>query len=656
MKEDKKLEKLELQSVDIVRENIDKLLELFPQVATESYDNKKTIDFEKLKELLSDNIIDDSDNERYDFTWVGKRNSQIEANRPTNKILRPCVDESKDFDTTENLYIEGDNLQVLKLLKKHYTNKIKMIYIDPPYNTGKDFIYKDNFNMSKEEYDKLSGKVDDDGNRMIVNSKECGRYHSTWCSMIYSRLIVAKSLLTNDGVIFISIDDNEVANLRKICDEVFGERNFLYCLSVVNSLNGNDNSSGMMETQEYCLMYAKNKNSICIGTLLLEEDEQDDWEKDEIGYWKQGKNLKATGINAPREARPNLFFSIWINEETLDFSLEEKVGTGWYHLIPLTDGKEMSWYWSKAKFKKERNEVIVKKTNDGYSLYKKQRPALGDLPSKRGKTTFYSPKYATANSNKILKDFFGEKLFDYSKSNYLIKDLLCLANANENSIILDFFSGSATTAHAVMQLNAEDGGNRKFIMVQVPELTDEKSESYKAGYKNICEIGKERIRRAGKQIKESNPIGTQDLDTGFRVFKLDTTNKHDIQYEPNKIYHENIEKFVSVFKEDRSHLDLFFDCILNWGLPLNLPYKVENIDGYNVYNYNDGDLLGLFDENINKSILEKIANRKPKKIIFIESNFKDNDNSDSLKGNLLENFKMWLDMDDKSVMDMVKVI
>lgn len=633
MKEDKKLEKLELQSVDTVRENIDKLLELFPQVATESYDNKKTIDFEKLKELLSDNIIDDSDNERYDFTWVGKRSSQIEANIPTNKTLRPCVDESKDFNTTENLYIEGDNLQVLKLLKKHYTNKIKMIYIDPPYNTGKDFIYKDNFNMSKEEYDKLSGKFDDDGNRMIVNNKEYGRYHSAWCSMIYSRLLVAKSLLTNDGVIFISIDDNEVANLRKICDEIFGEGNFVGQIAQ-RRFNSQANIGMFSKVKDYILIYTKNYSSLNLGRLPLSETAKKEYQyRDENGIYAR---------------RP---------------CIDSVRGRYKYEVIcPNSNVLKDKWMISEEEFNELNSKNLIHWPANGgnpmQKIYLKDALKKGQIAC-----DFWGSEYG---NNKVsveeIKLLFGFRIFDFPKPTLLLKNLINLGicksldTSKHNTYILDFFSGSATTAHAVMQLNAEDGGNRKFIMVQVPELTDEKSESYKAGYKNICEIGKERIRRAGKQIKDNDPIGTQDLDTGFRVFKLDTTNKHDIQYEPNKIYHENIEKFVSVFKEDRSHLDLFFDCILNWGLPLNLPYKVENIDGYNVYNYNDGDLLGLFDENINKSILEKIANRKPKRIVFIESNFKDNDNSDSLKGNLLENFKMWLDMDDKSVMDMVKVI
>lgn len=343
--------------------------------------------------------------------------------------------------------IIGDNYPALLNLLISYKRKIKVIYIDPPY--GKDNLGE----FAKTNYDNAITR-------------------DNLLSMLYPRLMLAKQLLRDDGVIFCSIDDRNQAYVKCLFDEVFGERNFAYMLSVVNNLNGNDNSSGMVETQEYCLFYARNIDNLEVGVLPLENEDSSDWKIDEHGYWKLGGSLKATGINAPREARPNLFFSIWINEETLEFSLEEKTGIGWHHLIPLTEGKEMSWYWSKEKFERDRNEVIVKKVGDSYSLYKKQRPQLGDIPSKRAKTTFYSPKYASANSNKELIYILNEKLFNYPKAIFFIKDLLSIANTKDNDIILDFFAGSGTTGHAVMELNREDGGKRQFILVTNNEKTD----------------------------------------------------------------------------------------------------------------------------------------------------------------------------------------
>lgn len=642
------MDKMKMETPDFTKINVEKIAEMFPNVMTEAQDEQgnlvRKIDFEKLKQELSSNIIDGD--ESYDFTWVGKKQAMIEANKPINKTLRPCREDSLNWKNTENLYIEGDNLEVLKLLQESYLNKVKMIYIDPPYNTGNDsFIYPDDYATNKDKYDEEVGAIDESGYRMFKNTETNGRFHSSWCSMMYPRLKLARNLLSDDGVIFISIDDHEVDNLKKICDEVFGESNFLYQLSVVNNLNGNDNSSGMMETQEFCLLYAKDKAKSIIGVLPLEGEDSSDWKIDEVGYWKIGRCLKATGINAPREARPNLFFPVYINENTLEFTVDETVGADWYHLIPLTEGKEMSWYWSKETFKNESNEVIVKKTNEGYSLYKKQRPSLGDMPSKRGKTTFYSPKYANANSNAEIKKLFdGRKLFDYSKSTQLIKDFICLGNTASNDIILDFFSGSATTAHAVMQLNAEDGGKRKFIMVQLPEICDEKSEAKKAGFDNICEIGKERIRRAGKKIVEET--GKTDLDVGFRVFKLDESNMKEVYYKPDDYNQSMLEKMTSNIKEDRTPEDLLYACMLDWGLELSLPHSVEKIDGFDVHIVNDGDLIACFDEKISEDAIKQIADKKPLRVVFRDSSFA----NDAARVNVGEIFKL------KSPNTTVKVI
>ena len=610
------MDKLKMQTADGVQDNISRIAELFPECITEVKTQrggvKHSVDFDKLRQLLSSDIVE-GNKERYQFTWPDKRKAILAANAPINATLRPCPEESVNFDTTQNLYIEGDNLDVLKCLKETYLHKVKMIYIDPPYNTGNDFVYEDDFAESAAEYLANSGQFDEQGNRLVTNSESNGRFHTDWLNMIYPRLKVARDLLTEDGVIFISIDDNEVENLRKVCDEVFGESNFVYELSVINNLNGNDNSSGMMETQEYCFIYAKNKSSFTMGVLPLEEEEANDWYQDENGYWKVGRCLKATGINAPREARPNLFFPIYIDEKNMDFTVdEEKAGADWYHLIPLTEGREMRWYWSKETFRRDKNEVIIRKTQEGYSLYKKQRPSLGDLPSKRGKTTFYSPKYANANSNAEIKKLFdGKKIFDYTKSTNLIKDFLSLGTISKDSLILDFFSGSATTAHAVMQLNAEDGGNRKFIMVQLPELTDEKSEAYKAGYKNICEIGKERIRRAGAKIKEENAEKAQNLDTGFRVLKLDSSNMKEVFYSPKDTAQQDLFALVDNVKDDRTSEDLLFQVMLELGATLDSKIEESEVDGKTIFNVGDGYLVACFDQKVTDEVVKAIAKMQP---------------------------------------------
>lgn len=622
------MEKLKMETPPGAQELFAKLAKLVPECVVEtqsaaggvySDDLTHAIDFDKLKQLLDGHVREGE--EAYEFTWVGKKAALVEANTPIRKTLRPVKEESKDWDTTENLYIEGDNLDALKLLQESYLGKVKMIYIDPPYNTGNDFIYNDDFKQSFDEYEEESGHVDEDGNRMKVNHETDARFHSKWCSMIYSRLRLARNLLADDGVIFISIDDNEQANLKKICDEVFGEHNFCYRVSVVNNLNGNDNSSGMMETEELCYIYARNKNSFHFSTLPISDESIDLWNKDEIGLWKQGRALKATGINASRNARPNLFFPIYVNEKTLQWSV--LYNEGWKEVYPITDGREMSWSWSRQKFLNEPEEVIVKKVQGGFSFYKKQRPELGDLPSKRGKVTFYNPQYANSKSTSEIKQIFqSEKVFSYSKSSVLIKDFLYLSGCCNSDVILDFFSGSATTAHAVMQLNAEDGGHRKFIMVQLPEATDEKSEAYKAGYKNICEIGKERIRRAGAKILAEHPEA-KDLDTGFRVLRVDSSNMKDVYYRADEVTQASLIDAVDNVKEDRSALDLLFGCLVDWGLPLSLPYAEETIAGVPVLNYSDGDLIACFAAAVPEAAVRAIAERQPLRAVFRDSSFAD---------------------------------
>ena len=512
------------------------------------------------------------------------QNSAIPLNLNTN---------SKE--TPQNSLIIGDNLDALKILKSAYTAQIKMIYIDPPYNTqSENFIYPDNFRNDYKDILREVGllEVSEDGTEIesqtlkYFKNIQSTRTHSGWLAFMLPRLKLARDLLREDGVIFISIDDNEQANLRLLCDEIFGEDNFVYQLSVVDKLNGNDNSSGMMETQEYCLVYAKDKNEFEMGVLPIDDEaEQKDWKQDELGWWKEGGSLKATGEASSREARPNLFFPIYIDEQNLTFSLE-KDEKHTYELLPLTNGAEMRWYWSKKRFLDDCDEVIVKKTNGGYSLYKKQRPALGDLPSKRGKTTFYSPKYSTANSDAEIKKLFGAKVFPYSKSKDLIKDLICLSNSNSNDLILDFFAGSGTTAHAVMDLNAQDKGNRKFILVQLDENKQKTAFDFcknelKSETPLISDITAERLRRVATKLANTNGANQKSpspavLGAGYKNAENPQTlsfNIYKLAPKP-KLISEDLNSLFLTANEDLSGFDKALNLALQSGKRLDEPLEI----------------------------------------------------------------------------------
>ncbi len=611
---------------DIGEENIKKLMTMFPEVVTEG-----KVDFEKLKQVLGE-YVDDS-NERYNFTWNGKGRALRLSQTPSLGTLRPCKEESKNWDTTQNLYIEGDNLEVLKLLQKSYYGKIKMIYIDPPYNTGKDFVYKDDFHDSLENYKKITGQVDGNGKAISTNTETSGRYHTDWLNMMYPRLRLARNLLSDDGVIFISIDDNEVDNLKKICNEVFGEDNFIAMLPTVMNLKGNQDEFAFAGTHEYTIVYSKKRDEALFNEFAIEDEELNEWEQDEYGYFKKGANLKATGVNAPREKRPNLWFPIYVSKDK--WSLEYFEGSE--EIYPLTDGKEMSWRWSKNKFINEHYNVIVSYDNGNVSIYKKQRPSVGDIPSKKPKTLFYKAEYSSGNGTNEVKELLGERIFSNPKPINLLKDF-CEIGCTKDGIILDLFAGSSTTAHAVMQLNAEDGGNRKFIMVQLPEPTDEKSEAYKAGYKNICEIGKERIRRAGEKIKEKykDKENIENLDIGFKVFKLDTSNIR--KWQPD---YDNLEQslldYIDNFVEGRTELDVVYEIMLKYGLDLTYPVDEFTIAGKKVYSIGYGMLMICLDNEITtevaKGILTKIKELSPEssRVVFKDNGFKSDSNKTNIK-------------------------
>ena len=724
------MDKMKFETPDMTAENVEKIAALFPNCVTEMNGEdgkiKRGINFELLKQMLSPDVVEGK--ERYEFTWVGKKASIVEANKPIRKTLRPCPEESKDWDTTENLYIEGDNLEVLKLLQESYLGKVKMIYIDPPYNTGNDFVYADDFMRSQKEENEQMGMYDEDENRLFKNTDSNGHFHSDWCSMMYPRLMLARNLLTDDGVIFISIDDNEQENLKKICDEVFGSDNFLANFKWNRTAKAPSLSDSVRIKYEYVVCYKKKENIHLFG--------------------KESYNTEAPLLNVINKTTILTFAPGTILAQS-DFSkgnYSEKYDVTLLDPIKSVDGVNESSVAIQAKFKWSQ-ETVNNYLKSGRKFIIKKSPATiyYQLPDE---DSFIPPadiindeesgvKKNTDASTELAK--LGIP-FNYSKPVSLIQYLINAAtHSNQEAIILDFFSGSATTAHAVMQLNAEDGGHRKFIMVQLPEKCDEQSEAYKAGYKNICEIGKERIRRAGEKIKsensridiyvsaideiiknkltkisidsyvhgvkekwiedENDPEAQEDvvqkniiniinendtldneisayerggdklsdlvrrlalevtgltysIDIGFRVLKLDGSNMKDVYYAADEYKQSDLFDMVSNIKDDRTDLDLLFGCLLDWGLPLSMPYTSEKIECCTMHTYNNGDLIACFDENIPESVVKEIARRKPLRAVFRDSGFA----SSPSKINVFEIFKLYMPEDADDITKRVRVI
>lgn len=607
------MDKMRMESVDITDQNIEKIGALFPNVITETKNEKgepaKAINFELLKQELSKEIVDGD--ETYEFTWVGKKAAIVEANKPIRKTLRPCKEESVNWDTTENLYIEGDNLEVLKLLQESYLSKVKMIYIDPPYNTGNDFIYEDDFAQSREDYDEDSGAVDENGDRMFKNTDSNGRFHSDWCSMIYSRLALARNILCNDGVIFISIDDNEIENMKNICNEVFGEENFIAQFIWEKTFRPSNFTRTTRKNSEYVLCYSKKR----IELQGVYEDSQGDFSLTKKKHNAHILKFPANYVNA------NFPDGVYLKgdynngyELLTDITVKDGV------IINSFDMKVNMSIWS-------QDHLDVEIKNGVYLVIK--NPATMVLSARKTykqnelKPTTLIPSKEVGDvleANKDLKQLLGNDIFDYPKPVSLIKHLCRLIKDSSDITILDFFSGSATTAHAVMQLNAEDGGKRRFIMVQLSERCATDSAAYKAGYKNICEIGKERIRRAAKKIHEQYPDVM--FDDGFRVLKVDDSNMTDVYYSADSYDQNMLDQLESNIKSDRTDLDLLFGCLLEWGLPLSMPYTSENIEGCTIHTYNDGDLIACFNSNIPESVIKEIAKRKPLRAVFRDSGFK----------------------------------
>lgn len=630
------MEKMRMESPNMTAQNIEKIGALFPNCVTETVDDrgklKKAINFDMLRQMLTGSVIDGD--EAYEFTWVGKKAAIVEANKPIRKTLRPCPEKSKDWDTTENLYIEGDNLEVLKLLQESYLGKIKMIYIDPPYNTGNDFIYNDDFKMSNKEYAEENGEIDDDGNRMFRNTESNGRFHSDWCSMIYSRLMLARNLLADDGVIFISIDDGEIGNLREICDEIFGVGNFLANLIWEKKYTVANDALFFSDNHDHILCYVKNITEFEIGKLPRTDEMN-------AAYKNPDNHPKGPWKSTPLHAKSG-------SAESANFSYTFKNGV----TFKPPAGTYSRYSAETLKKYDENDEIWFGK--DGTAV-PSRKTFLCDLKNSGVVPRTIIPFSVGGHNHEAVEEvrqLLKGNLFTNPKPIKLIRHLLTVANCNKDSIVLDFFSGSASTAHAVMQLNAEDGGHRKFIMVQLPESCDEQSEAFKTGYRNICEIGKERIRRAGEKIKSENPLSTADLDVGFRVFKLDETNMKDVYYAVDEYSQANLMDMLSNIKEDRNALDLFFGCLLEWGLPLSLPYTSEMIDGCTVHTYNDGDLIACFDNNIPESVVKEIAKRKPLRAVFRDSGFANS----PAKINVFEIFKLYMPESANEITKRVRVI
>ena len=597
------MDKLKMQTANKADENFKKLAALFPNAVTETINENgevvRAIDKDVLMQEISCTVVDGKE-ERYQFTWPDKKKSVLLANAPINKTLRPCREESVDFDTTENLYIEGDNLEVLKLLQETYLGKVKMIYIDPPYNTGNDFVYEDDFAQSMDEYLANSGQYDEDGNRMVQNTESNGRFHTDWLNMIYPRLKLAKDLLTDDGVIFISIDDNEQENLKKCCDEVFGGQNFVAQLVWERAFSPKNDARFVSNSHDYVLMYAKDITQFVIRRLPRTEEANARYSNPD---------------NDPRGVWMSSDISVKTYNAECDYPITAPSG----RVIEPPAGR--CWSLSKKAFLERLQDNRIWFGPDGNGVPRIKR-FLTDLKHEGMAPTsimfFKDVGHSQEGAQEVSKLLDGG-FFSGPKPQRLMQRLLTLANLKSDSVVLDFFSGSASTAHAVMSKNAEDGGHRKFIMVQLPEVTDKKSEAYKAGYKNICEIGKERIRRAGKKIKEDNPLTAQNLDIGFRVLKCDTTNMKDVYYNPADYKFSMLSAFEDNIKEDRTPEDLLFQVMLDLGVLLSSKIEETTIAGKKVFNVEDNYLIACFDSNVTDETIKAIAMQKPYYFVMRDS-------------------------------------
>ena len=619
------MNKLDMESKDIVRDNLEYIKERFPEAVTEE-NGKLKLNPDSLIQSLSSVIIDDK-KEKYELTWPGKKQAIVEGNTRTTKTLRPLKDKSVDFDKTENIYIEGDNLEALKILQESYLNKIKCIYIDPPYNTGNDFIYNDNFNKTSQEELMDSGQLDDSGNRLIANVQSNGRFHSDWLSMMYPRLKLARNLLNEEGVLFISIDDNEVNNTIKICNEIFGERNFLLQITNISNPRGRQTTRlPFALMHEYILVYCKNIDRVELYGQKMDEKQLSEYKlEDENGKYRL-LGLRKRGTASDRKDRPNLFYPIYYNLNNGHLSATEKEENSIEIYPKKEDLSDGVWRWQKSKVDTDKEQLIVKEVRRKsgeieYDVFVKDYlNKYGDEERKaKLKSIFDDKKYNNERGTEVVKELFnGKKYFSFPKPVDTIEDLI-LFGAKDNDIILDFFSGSSTTAHAVLDINSKNDSNLRFIMIQLDEKISDDFEAKQDGYKTICDIAEERIRRASKKIKEET---NADIDYGFRVYKIDDSNMKDEYYmTPDKVSQEQIRLFEDNIKEDRTPDDLITQVILNLGLKLDLPISEKNICGNKVFDVDDGELLACFDNNVSIDIIEEIAKINPRQVVFRDSSF-----------------------------------
>lgn len=643
--------RIETTSANGSKLNLEALYQIAPSCFTEEKDEKTgtvkhVVNFKTLRQLLGDDAVEDSE-EMYQFTWPGKQSARREAATPIADTLRPVTEDSVDWDSTQNLYIEGDNLRVLKLLQKSYMGKVKMIYIDPPYNTGNDFVYHDDFKTSLADEELAAGNIDEEGLRYRKNLDGNGRFHSDWCSMMYSRLLVARSLLTEDGVIFISIDDHEVHNLRKICDEVLGAGNFVAELIWKSKSGGSADEKMIVKETEYILLYSKLKDKTILNQITSDTNKyilEDEFVNERGRYLLKKMDFRMTSAHYT---------------ESLNYPIKDPNGNDLYPGgESFRQNGGWNWRWSKSKMEWGfQNGFLEFKKNKGkWILNSKQYAKVNNEGTEVSRTTPYrnlidEASIKTTSGSRYIVSLFESKVFEYPKPMELIIRLLNIAST-PGSLILDFFSGSATTAHAVMKLNAEDGGKRKYIMVQYDEKTPEKSEARKAGYKTIPEIAKERIRRAGKKIKEESPLTTQHLDTGFRVFRLDGSNYEDVTKQPGEYDQRTLDLFADNIKADRTDLDLLFGAMLSWGVQLSLSMTTEEVDGCKIYTVDDGGLVACFAENITENVAKAMADKLPVRVLFRDSCF----GEDKTKINIFELFKQKLNWDDKEAKENIRVI
>ena len=650
---DRDIKRLDLNTPDGTQLNMDELYKIAPSVFTESRDEKtgelkRVVNFDALRQLLGDNAVDES-RETYEFRWVGKDAAKSEAARAIDKTLRPVVEDSVDWDTTKNLYIEGDNLEVLKLLQRSYMGKVKMIYIDPPYNTGNDFVYHDDFAMSSDKYDEASGAVDELGNKYVKNTETSGRFHSDWCNMIYPRLMVARSLLTEDGVIFISIDDKELDNLSKICNEVFGQANFVSNI-IWQSRTSISNDDEVSTNHNYTLIFSKNRELLTFGGDDIDKNDYINPDNDPRGPWKL----------VPIDANH-------VGGDTSYPIRNPKTGVDFYPpngRIWCYNKKTLSELMADGRIKFGLNDESSPKRK----LFYNERIEKGDC--KTPSSVLLDAGTTKSGTTEIMQLFDNIKIFDYPKPTALIYRLIKYGFVKNNDIVLDFFSGSATTAHSVYNYQIKDSVNCKFILVQIPENLDnslltastdaKKTIKVAIDYldKNhkphtICEIGKERIRRAGKKIKKEHPEVADTLDTGFRVFRLDDSNFNPgVKASPSEYSQQQLDLFANNIKTDRTDLDLLFGSILAWGLQLDLPMETEEVDGCKIYTVNDGDLVACFAEKVTDKVIEAMTEKEPLRVLFRDSCF----DSDDKKINIFETFKQKLDWTDDEAFNNIRVI